>query len=89
MRADASRGNCDFFKAVENKKDLFEAYKVRSTLRSMSGDIDGAVADLSSALEIKPDAELYRQRARFRLFKFMISGNSPEEIQKQIEKTLI
>jgi tetratricopeptide (TPR) repeat protein len=57
-------------RAVEQKKDLFEAYRMRATFRSMRGDIDGAITDLTNALEIKPDsAELYHQRARFRQFR--------------------
>jgi tetratricopeptide (TPR) repeat protein len=56
-------------KAIESKKDLFEAYKMRAFLRSMSGNIDGTLADLTSALELKPDAKLYQERARFRMFK--------------------
>ncbi len=57
-------------RAVEQKKDLFEAYRMRANFRAMRGDIDGAITDLTGALEIKPNAaELYHQRARFRMFR--------------------
>lgn len=43
-------------KAIEKKKDLFEAYRKRSSIRELyKNDIDGAIADLDKALEIKPD----------------------------------
>lgn len=57
-------------KAIEQRKDLLEAYQLRANLRSMSGDLDGAISDYSAALEINPNnAKIYERRAQFRLFK--------------------
>ncbi|HSK71231.1 MAG TPA: tetratricopeptide repeat protein, partial [Pyrinomonadaceae bacterium] len=54
-------------KAIEDRKDLFEAYKMRAFLRPMTGDFAGAVDDLSKAIEIKPDeGALYERRAWLR-----------------------
>ena len=55
-------------KIVEKRKDLFEAYKMRASLYLFSGNIAGAVSDLDSAIEIKPEAELYAQRANYKTF---------------------
>lgn len=55
-------------KAIEQKKDLFDAYKLRSNLRSMTGDFTGAIADLSAAIELKADdGSLYQHRAMMRM----------------------
>ncbi len=55
-------------KAIEQKKELFEAYKLRSFLRPMLGDTAGGLHDLTKAIEIKPDdGELYENRAMMRL----------------------
>lgn len=57
-------------KAIEERKDLQEAYAMRAHLRTSAGDLDGAIADLGEAIKITPnDADLYDQRAMFRLFK--------------------
>lgn len=52
-------------KAIEQKKDLFEAYRKRSSIRSYYiDDIDGALSDLDKAMEIKSDdMDLYISRA--------------------------
>jgi tetratricopeptide (TPR) repeat protein len=56
-------------KAIEKKKDLFEAYRMQASLRLFSQDIAGAIDSLNRAQEIKPNnAEIYYQRAEFRLF---------------------
>lgn len=55
-------------KAVEKQKDSFEIYEMRSALRMFNGDLAGASADLSRAIEIKPGAELYVKRAGIRTF---------------------
>lgn len=69
-RGDAAGAIAFLDRAVEQKKDLFDAFRMRANFRAMRGDIDGAIADLTSALELKPDAaELYHQRARFRMFR--------------------
>lgn len=69
-RGDTAGARAILDAAIEKKKDLFEVYRMRSSIRSFGGDLDGAIADLSSAIDIKPDAaELYQQRARFRLFR--------------------
>lgn len=55
-------------KGIEKRKDLYEAYKMRSFLRPMIGDYAGALDDLSKAIEIKSDeGALYEQRAFMRL----------------------
>jgi tetratricopeptide (TPR) repeat protein len=55
-------------KAVEQKKDLLEVYRMRSSLRFFSGDIPGGVADLDKVIEIKPDGKTYAERAYFKTF---------------------
>jgi tetratricopeptide (TPR) repeat protein len=52
-------------KAIEQKEDLFEAYRKRSFIRRYyNDDIDGAISDLNKAMEIKPDdVNLYISRA--------------------------
>jgi tetratricopeptide (TPR) repeat protein len=55
-------------KAVEQKKDLLEVYRMRSSLRFFSGDIPGGVADLDKVIEIKPDGKTYAERAFFKTF---------------------
>lgn len=55
-------------KAIVKRKDLFEAYKMRSFLRSMKGDFAGSLDDISNAIKIKSDdGSLYEQRAFMRL----------------------
>lgn len=54
-------------KAIEQRKDLFDAYKLRSDLRSMTGDFAGALADLSAAIDLKSDGSLYQHRAMMRM----------------------
>lgn len=55
-------------RAIEKKKDLLEAYKMRAFLRPMLGDTAGGLDDLTKAIEIKPDdGELYERRAMMRL----------------------
>jgi len=74
-RGDAAGARAILDKAIEKKKDLFEAYRMRSSVRSFGGDLDGAIVDLSHAIDIKPDAaELYQQRARFRMFRRDATG---------------
>jgi tetratricopeptide (TPR) repeat protein len=55
-------------KAVEQKKDLLEVYRMRSSLRFFNGDISGGVADLDKVIEIKPDGKTYAERAYFKTF---------------------
>ncbi|HEV2800909.1 MAG TPA: tetratricopeptide repeat protein [Pyrinomonadaceae bacterium] len=56
--------------AIEQRKDLHEAYAMRAHLRASMGDLDGAIADYGEAIKITPnDVDLYDQRAMFRLFK--------------------
>lgn len=56
-------------KAIEKKKDLFEIYRMRSSLRMMTRDVNGAIDDLTRALEAKPDdAETYANRANLLMF---------------------
>lgn len=62
-------------KAIEQRKDLLEAYKLRGHIRMMLGDLDGAIADFTSVLEIDPnDAKTYEQRGMFRSFKRDYAG---------------
>jgi len=57
-------------KAIENQKDLLEAYHMRGNLNAMIGNITGAIADYTSALEINPtDANILKQRAMYRSFR--------------------
>lgn len=55
-------------KTIEKRKDLFEAYRMRASLHLFSGNIAGAITDLDRAIEIKPEAALYAQRAEFKTF---------------------
>ena len=55
-------------KAIEKRKDLFEAYKMRASLQLFSGNLAGAISDLDRAIEIKPEANLYAQRADYKTF---------------------
>ena len=61
-------------KAIERRKDLFEAYRMRAPLRFFNGNIQGAVTDLDRALEIKVEPSLYVQRAEFKGFLRDLSG---------------
>lgn len=55
-------------KAIIRKTDLLEVYKMRSFLRSMSGNLTGSVDDLTSAIELKSDeGDLYENRAMARM----------------------
>jgi tetratricopeptide (TPR) repeat protein len=55
-------------KAIEERRDLLEAYRTRSYAREVYGyDIDGAISDLDKALEIKPEnAYLLWKRAHLK-----------------------
>jgi tetratricopeptide (TPR) repeat protein len=55
-------------KAVEQKKDLLEVYRMRSSLRFFNGDIPGGIADLDKVIEIKPDGKTFSERAYFKTF---------------------
>lgn len=55
-------------KGIAKKADLFESYKMRSMLRSMAGDLQGSLDDISAAIEIKrDDGDLYERRAMARM----------------------
>ena len=56
-------------KAVEKNRDLFAVYKLRGTLKRMTGDFEGALTDFSAAIEQKADdGEVYEHRAMMRLY---------------------
>jgi tetratricopeptide (TPR) repeat protein len=56
-------------KAVGKNKDLYQVYKLRASLKRMTGDFAGASNDYSLAIEQKSDdGELYEQRAMMRLY---------------------
>ncbi len=55
-------------KAIEKKKDLLEAYRMRANLHLFNKDIPSAIADLDKVIEIKPEAQIYSQRAYFKTF---------------------
>jgi len=56
-------------KAVEKNQDLFAVYKLRGSLKRMTGDFEGALADFSAAIEQKADdGEVYEQRAMMRVY---------------------
>jgi tetratricopeptide (TPR) repeat protein len=62
-------------KAIDDGKDLYDAYLMRGDLRGMTGDIDGAIVDLTKVLEIDPaSSETHRKRAMFRTFKRDYAG---------------
>ena len=52
-------------KAIVDKEELFESYRLRATIRSrFANNVDGALEDLRHALAIKPgDPEIHRLRA--------------------------
>ncbi|MFB9718547.1 tetratricopeptide repeat protein [Planobispora longispora] len=52
-----------FEAALERAPDLGAAWANRGTLRYRTGDLEGAAADLSRAIEIEEGAELYFNRA--------------------------
>lgn len=59
-------------KDIEKQKNVFQAFKLRGSVKRIIGDFNGAIADFSKALEIKSDnGELYEMRAmtRFNLQK--------------------
>jgi tetratricopeptide (TPR) repeat protein len=57
-------------KAIEQRKDLQEAYAMRGRVRASTGDLNGAIADFGEAIKLTPDdVDLYDQRAIYRLFK--------------------
>lgn len=54
-------------KAIARKKDLVEALKMRARFNLRSGNFDNAIADYSTAIEVKPnDAELFQERGIIR-----------------------
>lgn len=56
-------------KAVGKNKDLYQVYKLRASLKRMTGDFAGAANDFGLAIEQKSDdGELYEQRAMMRLY---------------------
>jgi tetratricopeptide (TPR) repeat protein len=56
-------------KAVGKNKDLYQVYKMRASLKRMTGDFAGAANDYSLAIAQKSDeGELYEQRAMMRLY---------------------
>jgi tetratricopeptide (TPR) repeat protein len=55
-------------KAIEKKKDLLEAYRMRANLHLFNRDIPSAIADLDKVIEIKPEAQIYSQRAHFKTY---------------------
>jgi tetratricopeptide (TPR) repeat protein len=56
-------------KAVGKNKDLYQVYKLRASLKRITGDFAGAATDYTLAIEQKPDdGELYEQRAMARLY---------------------
>lgn len=56
-------------KVISNKKDLFEAYRMRSALRQMKGDSQGSLADLNQTIKLdSSNAELYYLRAKQKVF---------------------
>ncbi|HVE58422.1 MAG TPA: tetratricopeptide repeat protein [Pyrinomonadaceae bacterium] len=56
-------------KAVGKNKDLYQVYKLRASLKRMTGDFAGAAVDYGLAIEQKSDdGELYEQRAMMRLY---------------------
>lgn len=55
--------------AISHNKDLPEAYRMRSFVKSLQGDLPGSISDLDEAIKINSsDAELYAQRANFKVF---------------------
>lgn len=55
--------------AISKQKDLLEVYKMRSFIRSISGNTPGAVADMDEAVKINPsDPELYARRGKLKIF---------------------
>ena len=57
-------------RAIEQRKDLHEAYQMRASLRGSLGDLDGAITDYTEALKITPNnATLYERRAMLRSFR--------------------
>ena len=57
-------------KAIDDHKDLLEAYKMRGNLNAKIGNLTGAIADYTSVLEIDPtDARIYERRALYRGFR--------------------
>lgn len=55
---------------AENEGDLFPAYKLRASLKRMTGNFAGALEDYNKAIEMKADdGELYEQRAMLRLYQ--------------------
>jgi tetratricopeptide (TPR) repeat protein len=56
-------------KAAGKNKDLYAVYKLRASLKRMTGDFEGALNDYTLAIEQKADdGELYEQRAMMRLY---------------------
>jgi tetratricopeptide (TPR) repeat protein len=56
-------------KAVEKNKDLYAVYKLRGSLKRMTGDFEGALADYTAAIEQKADdGQIYEERAMMRLY---------------------
>ncbi|MEV4090435.1 tetratricopeptide repeat protein, partial [Nonomuraea fuscirosea] len=49
--------------AVETAPDLPAAWGNRGVLRYAMGDLEGSVADLTRAIELQPQADLYANRA--------------------------
>lgn len=53
---------------IAKNKNLFESYKLRGSIRRMTGDFAGAFGDYDKALTLKADdADLYEQRASLRM----------------------
>jgi tetratricopeptide (TPR) repeat protein len=56
-------------KAAQKNQDLYAVYKMRASLKRMTGDFAGALNDFGLAIERKADdGELYEQRAMMRLY---------------------
>lgn len=53
---------------IEENKNLFPSFRLRSDIKRMTGDFPGAFADLNKAIEIKADdGTLFRQRSDLRM----------------------
>lgn len=55
---------------IEQHPDSFRAYEVRSSIHRSAGDLDGALADISNVVRLRPDnaAPLFR-RGRYQMMK--------------------
>lgn len=56
-------------KAIQLDYSNVEYYKMRSQIKYYTGDIQGAINDLTSAIQWKKDYKLYAQRAFYKLEK--------------------